>query len=407
MRVHTGLLFISAFFLFLCSAWPAAAYAQVPAEAAEESEKPGKKGKPGGEEETEKTVLEEKLLEDMDLAQVQQMMDEALGENSFSFTEALKKLLTGEVAFSGEALAELFRGLFFSRIQREKSTLAQILALILLAALFANFAAVFDRGQVGEISFYMVYLMLFAILIHSFSAMSLSLEKNLSWMAEFMKGLAPAYFMAVAAANGSSTAAMFYQGVLLLVWLIQWLLVSVILPCTNLYVFLNLANHLSREGMVGKLAELLDTAVNWSLKTLLGMVAGLQIVRAMVSPVMDSLKRSAVGKTASALPGVGNVVNTVTEIVVTSAVLVRNCMGVVVLVVFVLVGIGPVVHYGAMSLAYRLLAAVAQPVSDKRLVECLSTMGEGCSLLLKILFHGQVLCMLTFMILLVSFGGGS
>lgn len=389
MKIRTGIFFFFAVFLFLGWREPAVACAQSPDEGREAN------------------ALSEKLLEDMDLAQVQSMMDEVLGENSFSFTEMLKKLLSGEEAFSRDSFLELIKGTLFSRMQRERSTFGQILALILLAAVFANFAAVFDRGQVGEISFYMVYMLLFALLIHSFSAMSISLERSLYWMAEFMKGLAPAYFLAVAAANGGSTAAVFYQGVLLLVWLIQWILVSVILPCTNLYVFLNLANHLSKEGMVGKLAELLDIGINWSLKTLLGMVAGLQIVRAMVSPVMDSLKRSAVGKTASALPGVGNAVNAVTEIVVSSAVLVRNCMGVVVLVVFVLAGLGPVLHYGMMSLAYRFLAAVAQPVSDKRLVECLGTMGEGCGLLLKILFHAQVLCMLTFMILMVSFGGGS
>ncbi len=93
---------------------------------------------------------------------------------------------------------------------------------------------------------------------------------------------------------------------------------------------------------------------------------------------MDSLKRSAIGKTAGALPGVGNAVNAVTELVLTTAVLVRNSLGVV---------FASCVSGGrsrprdplrtAGSLIYRFLAAVAQPVSDKRLVEVFSTMGEG------------------------------
>ena len=37
------------------------------------------------------------------------------------------------------------------------------------------------------------------------------------------------------------------------------------------------------------MAELLDVAVNWGLKTLLGAIVGLQIVRNMVSPVMDAM----------------------------------------------------------------------------------------------------------------------
>ena len=37
-------------------------------------------------------------------------------------------------------------------------------------------------------------------------------------------------------------------------------------------------------------------------------------------------------------------------------------------------GAGPLVRYGLLSLTYRFLAAAAQPVSDKRLVEAFGTM---------------------------------
>ncbi|MDO4274446.1 MAG: stage III sporulation protein AE [Eubacteriales bacterium] len=350
--------------------------------------------------------LQEDLVEDMDFSEVQNMIDGMLGKNSFSFSKALKGLLAGEEVFSKEAVQEFLHGLFFSRLEQEKGTFFKILLLVLLAAIFSNFAQVFDNGQIGEISFYVVYLLLFMMLMDTFSALSTSLSENLSWMSEFMKALSPAYFMAVAASSGAATAAVFYQGVLLLVWLIQWILVTVLLPGANLYILLQLVNNLSREEMLSKLAELLGTAIGWALKTLLGLVVGLQVVKNLVAPVMDSLKRSAIGKTASAIPGIGNAINMVTELVVTSAVLVRNSLGVVVLVVLVLIGAGPVIHYTMMSLAYRLLAALSQPVSDKRMVGCLSTMGEGCAILLRILLTAEVLCMLTFVILMASFGGG-
>lgn len=351
--------------------------------------------------------MEEDLLGEMDFTEVQKMIDEMLGEESFSFLEAVKKLMKGEEVLSKEAVQELLRGLFFSRFEKEKEIFMRILLLVLIAAIFANFAEVFGNRQIGEVSFYVVYLLLFMLLMESFSELSTSLGQSLEWMTKFMQVLSPAYFMAVAASSGSSTALVFYQGVLLLIWLVEWVLLTLILPAVNLYVLLELVNHLSREEMLGKLSELLNTAVSWGLKTLLGFVVGLQVVQKMVAPVIDSLKRTAIGKTAAALPGVGNAVNMVTELVVTSAVLVRNSLGVAFLLVFVLMGVGPVLHYGFTSLSYKFLAAVAQPVSDKRMVGCLSTMGEGCALLLRILLTAEVLCMLTFMILAMSFGGGA
>lgn len=273
---------------------------------------------------------------------------------------------------------------------------------MLLAAVFANFVDVFDGGLIGSVSFYAVYLLLFMLLMENFSRLSNALGRNLSFLAQFMKVLSPAYFMTVAASTGGSTAAVFYEGVLLLVWLIQWILLTVLLPGTNLYILLRLVNHLSREEMLSKMAELLETAISWGLKTLLGFAAGLQVVKNLIAPVMDTLKRSAIGRTAGAIPGIGNAVNTVTELVLTSAVLVRNSLGVAVLLALVLLGMEPVLHLGLLSLAYRFLAALAQPISDRRMVGALSTFGEGCAMLLRILLTAELLCMLTFLILMAG-----
>mgnify|MGYP000688875857 CR=1 FL=1 len=158
--------------------------------------------------------------------------------------------------------------------------------LVILAAVFTNFASVFENGQVGDVSFYVVYILLFTLLMDSFY------EKHVrcivrspgSWNYE---ALSPAYFMTVAASSGALSAAVFYEGVLLLVWLIQWILLNVLLPAAEIYVLLRLVNHLSREEMLGKFAEFLKTVVSWALKTLLGLVAGLQVVRGLVAPVMD------------------------------------------------------------------------------------------------------------------------
>lgn len=350
----------------------------------------------------DETETAEELLKEINLADVQKMLDDFMGADSFSMKEALIKLTRGERAFSKEAVQEFVYRFFFYQLDQEKELFVKLILLILLSAVFTSFAEVFENNQIGDISFFVVYLLFFTILMDSFSKMSSSLEKTISWMTEMMKGLAPAYYMTVCAASGAASAVVFYEGVLLMVWGIQWLLLTVLLPASGMYVLLQLVNSLSREEMLGKMAELLNTAVSWGLKSLLAAVVGLQIIRNLVAPVMDSVKRGLLSKAAGALPGVGNAVNMVTELVVTSAVLVRNCLGVVILVVFVLIGAGPMLYYGILSLLYRLLAAVAQPVSDRRMVRALGTMGEGCALLLRILFTAEVLCMLAFLVLMAG-----
>lgn len=350
------------------------------------------------------TSVQESMLSDMSFEKVQALLDEMLGTDSFSVEKALQDMLSGETVISKETVQNFLRGLFFDQIEKEKTLFFRILLLVLAAAVFSSFASVFENSQIGEVSFYMVYLLLFTILMNGYQQLGTALGKQLEWLIQFMKSLTPAYFLAMSAASGTFGAAAFYQGVLFLVWAVEWVLLHLLLPGANLYILLCLVNHLSKEDMLNKMAELLETLISWGLKTMLGAILGLQAVRGLVAPAMDAIRRTAIGRTAGAIPAVGNAVNMVTELILTGALLVKNCLGAVAVILLLFACAGPVLHYGLLSVSYRFLAAVAQPVSDKRITGCLSTMGEGCALLLRILLTAQVLCILTFVILMVSVG---
>lgn len=72
----------------------------------------------------------------------------------------------------------------------------------------------------------MIYLLLFTILMNSYQSLGISLGKQLDWLTQFMKGLAPAYFVAVSGGKRGIDCHCFYQGVLLLVWLVEGLLLT-------------------------------------------------------------------------------------------------------------------------------------------------------------------------------------
>lgn len=109
------------------------------------------------------------LIDDLELTQVQKMLDDMLGENSFSLTDTLVSLTRGEKIFSGKDLQGIFYRIFFGQLEKQKGLYIRILLLILLAAVFSNFAAVFDNGQIGDTCFYVVYLLLFMVCMDSFS----------------------------------------------------------------------------------------------------------------------------------------------------------------------------------------------------------------------------------------------
>ena len=109
------------------------------------------------------------------------------------------------------------------------------------------------------------------------------------------------------------------------------------------------------------------------------------------------------GKAAAAIPGVGNAIDGVTEVALGTAVLIRNSLGVLGMAVLLLLGLVPLVRLGISTLLYKLLAALVQPVSDKRMTGCLQAMGDGCRLLLRMLFTAELMLLITIAVLTVSF----
>ena len=351
------------------------------------------------------SATEEKLMDDMELEQMQDAVNELLGEESFSLEDALHKILSGEKLFSKEYFISLAKNLLYSNLAAERDTMIHVVLLVLLAALFSNFSNVFNNGQMGEISFYIVYMLLLVSLVHSFGTLSIEISEGLTGFVTFMKALMPSYFLAVTAATGSATAMVFYEIVLVLVYVVQVIFLKGVLPGIHIYVLLQLVNFLHSEDFLSKMAELVRTVVEWTMRTCIAVVIGMQIIQNMIGPAIDTLKRDVIGKTAAAIPGIGNAINGVTEVALGTAVLVRNGLGVIGIIVILCVGLPPVIRLGMTTLLYKLLAAVVQPISDKRMVGALATIGDGCMLLLKVLLTMELLFLITIAVLTISFIG--
>lgn len=345
----------------------------------------------------------EDMINGLELDEIDQVVEDMLEGQNLSFSDMMQQLTSGETALDVNFLLDLIVEIFLDELYEQRDIILQLLLLILVSALLMNLSHLFENSQLTNVTFYMIYLMIFVLLMRSFRGLLGQVESVLSGASSFMKVLTPAYFLAITAADGSLTASGYYELVLLTISLVQWILLNIGIPGVQMYVILGIVNYLSTEDFLSKMADLIKTIVIWMTKTVTAVVVGLQVVQKMVTPALDMLKRGVIEKTAGAIPGIGNALDSVAEMTIGCAVLVRNCMGAVALIVLVILGLGPIIQIGLTTLLYRLVAAVAQPVTEKRLIKALAVMGDGCGLLLRILVTAEILFLLT--ITIVAVGG--
>ena len=345
---------------------------------------------------------ENALMSEFDFEEIENSLSGMFPQQKISFEEVLSELITGNWSGLGKTFLGYLSDRIFYEFRYNRENLVYMLMVALTAAVFTNFSSAFQNRQVSEISFYVLYMLLITLCLTAFRVAAQGLEENLDALVDFMRVLCPSYFLAVAFASGSVTSLFFYNVILFLIYVVELVVVRFLLPVINVYIMIQVLGNLTGEDFLSEFAQLLQKLVSWVLRCLLAGVIGINVVQGLLAPAIDSLRQSALTRTAEALPWIGNAVGGAAEIVLGTAVLIKNGIGMAGAVIAVLICAVPVIQMLILAFLYKLAAALVQPVSDKRITGCISSVSEGYELLVKVVFTAGVLFLLTIAIVAAS-----
>ena len=194
----------------------------------------------------------------------------------------------------------------------------------------------------------------------------------------------PAYLLSVGVATGAVTAGASTQLMLLVIYGIQYILVQGLVPLIYSMCMLAVINGIWVEEKLTLLIDLLEKGVGWVLMGVIGVVTGLSIFQTLITPVVDSVRTSTLQRIVSAIPGVGNTADGVVELVIGSAMMIKNSIGVVILILFLVMCAAPLFKIAVIAGLLKCAAAFMGIVSDKRITACANRAGDAGLLLLRI-----------------------
>ena len=346
--------------------------------------------------------IQDALLAEFDFNEIEEKLDRMFPQEKISFSDVFSALMSGNMTETIRIFLRFLTDQISYEFDYNRRSLVYVLMTALTAAVFSNFAGAFKSRQISDISFYIMYMLLITLCLTSFRISAEGLEDRLSALVDFMRVLCPSYFLAVAFASGSVTSLFFYNVILFLIYVVELVIVRFLLPVVNIYIMVRVLGNLTGEDFLSEFADLIRKAVSWILKTLLICVVSVNVVQGLLAPAIDAVKRSALTRTAEALPWVGNAVGGVAEVVLGTAVLIKNGIGMAGAVITIAMCAVPILQMLIMAFMYKLAAALVQPVSDKRITTCISGVSEGYEIMVKVIFTAGLLFMITIAIVAAS-----
>ena len=293
--------------------------------------------------------IKNKILGEVDFSEINQNLKLLFPDEKICFQDIVETLMQGNLQETGMKILSYVKDQISYEFRANKTNLVHILFIAITAAVFTNFSNALQNKQVGEISFYILYMLLITMSLNSFRIAISGIEEKMENILEFMKVLCPGYLLSVVFAAGSSSALMFYNFILVLIYLVEIVVFRFLLPIINLYIMIQVMNYMLEEEVLSEFAELVKKGIQWSLKSLIGIVIGVNVVQGLLGPAMDTLKKSLM----------------------------------------------PIIQTALLTFLYKLVAAMIQPISDSRITGCISSVSEGYELLLQIIITTMILFLIT------------
>ncbi len=322
----------------------------------------------------------------------------------------LRDLLPGRTASSMDFIEDVLKGnwaldpaLFWRYIARSiigvfdewKRLFVSVLVLFILVALVSNLmSALKNEGAAKAAKTFFIVCQL-VVLIDAFHEVLGIVEEAMTRMIEFLKLMIPAYMICIAAAGSGLTALIFYKLLLGFLCLIEGIVAASLTTVVEGYVMLGVVESVWGEERFKGLMDLIKKGLQWILKMMIVVMSGSSILQVIITPVVDKTNNAVLQKTAGAIPGIGDVIESVSSVTLASAIAVKNSLGVLILVALILLIAVPVIKSFMILIIIRVSGALGSICGEKQMMKCVEYISEAGFMLLRILITVTTLFFVT------------
>lgn len=348
----------------------------------------------------------EEMYRGMNIQELEEKLQNITFQLEIPFSNLVEEIYKGNQKGIVNLFAEKMKDEVKMQWSDTKDIFVTIVIIILISAVFNTFKDAFQNAQIAEISFYINYLLLSIIFMNLFGNILELGEHSLRNIKEFMSIFFPTFFLVVGSTQGVGTGLAYYQLAGAVIYLVEWCLLSILLPAISAYMLFVLMNGVWEEERLTFLLELFQKGLKFLLKLLLGILTGAGMIQSMIFPIIDRIKGESIYKAIEAIPGIGDVAEGAFKVWLGSAVLIKNSVGVAGCILLVLLCISPIIKITLIGGLFKVTAAILSIVGEKKMINCTNQVGDGIFLILQTVGYGMLFFIVLIAMTIYTTNGG-
>ena len=321
---------------------------------------------------------------------------------AFSFTDWVWQAVNGELDLSLSGIVEIIIRIFFNELWLNGALIRQLLMITILSALIRCLSDSFKTKSIGELAFYVSYVLVIATAITSFRLSTAILTDLVMQTTGMMEAAVPVMISLTAMSGNISSAALLHPVLFMGLTLMARFISYIFIPLITGAAILHVISHLTEGSKFSKATVLIKNIAKLTLKFMVFLFLSLLALQRISAPIVDNLVMRTARAAAGAVPVVGGALNSAMDTVVNLSAAARGGVLVALVIVICVAVTVPLLKLLVFMFIYKLTAALVQPICDERIVKCLDGLGDytgillGAGLLVSVMFIFTCVIMLTF-----------
>lgn len=267
-----------------------------------------------------------------------------------------------------------------------------ILVIIVIHSILKAISESLENESISKLIYYVQYILIVTIIMSSFSGIVKLVQDTTNNLVGFMNLLVPLLIALMLYTGGIATSGVLEPIILFMINFIGNIIQTIIIPGVLIFAGLVVISKISNNFQIGKLSKFFQSSIIWFLGIVLTIFVGVVSLEGTLSSSVDGITaKTTKAVVSTAIPVVGKILGDAVDTVLGCGIILKNAVGLIGVIVVIAICIAPILKLAILTITYKLLAGICEPIADKNIVSLIEQVGDIFKIFLAILTTISVL----------------
>lgn len=296
----------------------------------------------------------------------------------------LKNALKGEV--DNSSLGKRILSLLGKEVLSGIRAVLTILVIVMIHSILKSVSESLENENIAKLIYYVQYILIITVVMTNFSEIITMVRETCTNLVGFMNLLVPLLISLMLYTGSITTSGVLEPIILFMINFMGNIIQNVILPFVLIFASLVIISKISDKVQIDKIAKFFKSGIVWFLGIVLTIFVGVVSLEGTLSSSVDGITaKTTKAIVSSAIPVVGKILGDAVDTVLGCGIILKNAVGLLGVIIVIGICIMPVIKLTILTIAYKLLSGICEPIADTKIVGLLDQIGDIFKILLAIL----------------------